>query len=641
MATGGGGCGMPKANCVRTLIVSFRHKFLILLVIIATFVLGLVSGAAFLRVTAADTMSANDLRFVDYAPLGYAAGELVAPPPLAWDDNKKSTAPQPGKEIRSSAGPLDDDYATTNGEIHVSFSGKSNAASDSGRRRHLDHHQAGDRPDKDVTAGEHHDHHHHSQQHGHVDHNQRSKEAHSQATAAAATKTTVSDEKPVENASADNLIMSELIEDDIFWGPFIDRLRPAGFREEDSDQWTRYLNRSDLRAVALEEGCGRMQNRLVTFSDGARACVRYRQNIDQIQGELFSFYLSKLLNLTNFAPTAVKMMDTADALWSTAPLKDMASAQWTTQRPVVLTKFIPDLVPALIPLQFQPLERHLNKLDVKNITLSLDKMNNSLFSGGSGGNSNNTTARTSTSTNTSTRHKNEKNGFAESGGNNNADIWPTINWSDLMAKTTTSTTAARTDDDDDDRENAIIAKNAEDDDATAASLKLRHNLIELVQWSDLILFDYLIAHLDRVVNNLYNLQWNAEIMEAPAHNLLVQPHDQLLIFLDNESGIFHGYRLLAKYEAYHNALLENLCIFRRSTITQLQRLKYQNIGALLNDHFVRSTPDAQVREALPRLGPKTIKILRDRIDRVLGQVQKCRKQFGSQSSSSSSSSPVL
>ncbi|KAF4528227.1 hypothetical protein B566_EDAN016917, partial [Ephemera danica] len=57
------------------------------------------------------------------------------------------------------------------------------------------------------------------------------------------------------------------------------------------------------------------------------------------------------------------------------------------------------------------------------------------------------------------------------------------------------------------------------------------NLRELAQWSDLIIFDYLTANLDRVVNNLYNLQWNPSMMEAPAHNLAQDVSTGLFSFL--------------------------------------------------------------------------------------------------------------
>lgn len=351
-----------------------------------------------------------------------------------------------------------------------------------------------------------------------------------------------------------------VLKDDIFWGPTIENAIPKGFDKDEAEDWNNYIDRGVV--IRLEAGCGRMQNRMVIFEDGKRACARYRQNTDQIQGELFSFYLGQLLNLTNLAPSTASIIDLNTDLWSSAA-QDISSAQWKDSRPVVLTKWVPDLEPAGIPLPFQPLERHLNKLDVRNITLGLDtpKPQRGLL---------------------------DRLGAAKNNEN----------------------------------QQQIRTSNTPINDKTLS------RLIELAQWSDLIVFDYLIANLDRVVNNLYNFQWNADIMAAPAHNLARQSDSQLLVFLDNESGLLHGYRLLKKYEAYHGLLLDNLCVFRQPTIDALQKLRDHGVGKKLQNLFEQSTT-ISTRDVLPPLPDKSIKILIDRIDRVLGQVQKCRELFSS------------
>lgn len=351
-----------------------------------------------------------------------------------------------------------------------------------------------------------------------------------------------------------------VLKDDIFWGPTIENAIPKGFDKDEAEEWNNYIDRGVV--IRLEAGCGRMQNRMVIFEDGKRACARYRQNTDQIQGELFSFYLGQLLNLTNLAPSTASIIDLNTDLWSSAA-QDISSAQWKASRPVVLTKWVPDLEPAGIPLPFQPLERHLNKLDVRNITLGLDTPK------------------------------------------------PQGGLLDRLGASTNN-----------DNQQQVRSSNTPINDKTLS------RLIELAQWSDLIVFDYLIANLDRVVNNLYNFQWNADIMAAPAHNLARQSDSQLLVFLDNESGLLHGYRLLKKYEAYHGLLLDNLCVFRQPTIDALQKLRDHGVGKKLQNLFEKSTT-LSTRDVLPPLPDKSIKILIDRIDRVLGQVQKCRELFSS------------
>lgn len=354
-----------------------------------------------------------------------------------------------------------------------------------------------------------------------------------------------------------------IIKSNIYWGELVERALPQGFSAQDTRDWNAYVV-SETAVQRLEQGCGRMQNRLLIFRDGTRACARYRQNTDQIQGELFSFYLGRLLNMTNLAPSAVLTVNVESDKWSTV-VHDITQAQWKQQRPVVLTRWLPNLEPAGIPQPFQPIDRHLNKQDVWNITLALTTM---------AGKSSSVDA------------ENSDNALHQ----NSHSVDSSINIS-----------------------------------ITPNSLALER-LVELAQWSDLIVFDYLIANLDRVVNNLYNFQWNAEIMAAPAHNLARQSNSQLLIFLDNESGLLHGYRLLKKYEAYHGLLLNNLCVFREPTIRTLRQLRDAGAGRKLREIF-EQTASAEVRDVLPTLPDKSIKILNDRIDRVLGQVDKCKQMI--------------
>ncbi|CAH1164796.1 unnamed protein product [Phaedon cochleariae] len=321
---------------------------------------------------------------------------------------------------------------------------------------------------------------------------------------------------------------SGLVEDGIYWGSKVEKALPEGYLRDDT--WGAYVQKAV--AVKMESGCGRMQNRLVTFQDGLKGCVRYRQNTDQIQGELFSFYLAKILNLPNLAPSTISVVDLAKPLWQNLA-NEIASAQWNSNRPIVLTQFITNLNSAAIPEVFKPVERHLNKYDVLNMTKQ----------------------------------------FAS-------------DQSGLMKR-----------------------------------------MVELAQWSDLIVFDYLTANLDRIVNNLYNYQWNANIMDAPAHNLAKKTDSELLVFLDNESGLLHGYRLLKKYEIYHSILLENLCVFRRSTADRIRKLKMKgNVGHLLRGMFDTQNGDI-VKDILPTIPNKSVKILNERIDKVYNQITKCESIF--------------
>ncbi|XP_042871175.1 extracellular serine/threonine protein kinase four-jointed-like [Penaeus japonicus] len=313
-----------------------------------------------------------------------------------------------------------------------------------------------------------------------------------------------------------------LLVDGIYWADSVEGKLPTGFSDSEVDEWRKFTRQHAV--VRLEEGCGRMQNRLIIFENGTKSCCRYRQNYDQIQGEIFSFYLSRLLGLTNVPPSALGVVKASAWQWSNVG-SQLALAQWTEERPVVMTRFIEGLVPAFIPSSLREAKRRLHPMNVE-----------------------------------------------------------------------------------------------EQDPQNVAAL------IELAQWSDLVIFDYLTANLDRVVNNLYNMQWNPKMMEAPAHNLARHKQSGLLVFLDNESGLLHGYRLLDKYESFHASLLKALCVFRRSTAERVRQLVLRrDVGDRLRKMFRRYEPDLQ--DYLPPIPDKSIKILNERLQNVHKQIAKCEKWY--------------
>ncbi|ELU09294.1 hypothetical protein CAPTEDRAFT_221135 [Capitella teleta] len=152
--------------------------------------------------------------------------------------------------------------------------------------------------------------------------------------------------------------------------------------------------------------------------------------------------------------------------------------------------------------------------------------------------------------------------------------------------------------------------------------KTENELRELVQWSDLIIFDYLTANLDRVVNNMFNHQWNADMMISPTHNLEGVASSGLLVFLDNEAGLLHGYRLLDKYQSYHETLLGSLCIFKTETAQKIKEFvaSDESLGQALTTAFESSDP---LHHLLPRLPPKNVKILQSRLRQVHDQIIRC------------------
>ena len=307
--------------------------------------------------------------------------------------------------------------------------------------------------------------------------------------------------------------------DGVLWSEATEKKCPGGFTEEDQKSWKSKIDKT--KVVKLETGCGRMQNRMATFKDAVRACVRYRVNTDQLQGEIFSYYLSKLLGIDNVPPSSLHLVNTMDDRWRTVT-GEIANSKWADDKVVIFTQFVEGLKPSYIPVEFRDEDRKLHPL-----------------------------------------------------------------------------------------QDLIHSKGPED-------------ICDLVQWSDLIVFDYLTANLDRVVNNMFNRQWNPNMMNTPAHNL-ERTSGGRLIFLDNESGLFHGYRLLDKYASYHRTLLDALCVFRNSTARAIERLHHSgSVGEELNKMF---SQNEALFNQIPRLPQKNAKILQQRISDVYDQIQKCKKQY--------------
>ncbi|XP_059482797.1 extracellular serine/threonine protein kinase four-jointed [Neocloeon triangulifer] len=318
-------------------------------------------------------------------------------------------------------------------------------------------------------------------------------------------------------------VNSSLIANGVYWSDTVEMALPQGYDSTSASEWRKFVRKA--RVIKMEEGCGRMQNRLVTFDNGSTSCCRYRQNVDQIQGEIFGFYLGRyILGLPNLTPTTLSRVKPQSRQWASVKAQ-VSLAQWATEeKAVVMTKFVPLLLSAYIPTFLRPYDRRLHPPDVQDTP---------------------------------------------------------------------------------------------DVDAS-----------ELAQWSDLVVFDYLTANMDRMINNMYNLQWNPTMMDAPAHNLAKDASTGLLLFLDNESGLLHGYRLLDKYEHYHKSILNAVCIFRRSTADAIKRLyKQNNVGELLRSAFKSSDPEFV--DILPSLPEKNVKILNKRIARVHEQIVKCESMYKS------------
>ncbi|XP_066467113.1 four-jointed box protein 1 [Tiliqua scincoides] len=149
----------------------------------------------------------------------------------------------------------------------------------------------------------------------------------------------------------------------------------------------------------------------------------------------------------------------------------------------------------------------------------------------------------------------------------------------------------------------------------------REQLVELVQWSDLILFDYLTANFDRLVSNLFSLQWDARVMQRATSNLQRGP-DGGLVFLDNEAGLAHGYRLLAMWDRYNEPLLRSVCVFREATAQRVRELhRLRNAAPELLRLYRTREPLA---DGLGFLSEQQARLLQERVDFVHRHILHCK-----------------
>lgn len=149
-------------------------------------------------------------------------------------------------------------------------------------------------------------------------------------------------------------------------------------------------------------------------------------------------------------------------------------------------------------------------------------------------------------------------------------------------------------------------------------------LLELMQWSDLIMFDYLTANFDRLVSNLFSLQWDSRVMERDTNNLLKTPGGDL-VFIDNEAGLVHGFRVLNMWEKYHNSVLSSVCVFRKRTTQRLAELhRRRDSRRRLLELYRDSEPLSQ---ELGFLSDEHAGVLQDRIDRLYKHIVHCKEKY--------------
>ncbi|XP_078404969.1 four-jointed box protein 1 [Cetorhinus maximus] len=312
---------------------------------------------------------------------------------------------------------------------------------------------------------------------------------------------------------------AQVLAQDVFWSDRLDGVPSAGFSDLHVKRWQLKARSSWL--VSLERGCGRVSNRLASFSDGTRACLRYGINPDQVLGETLSFYLSRLLGIRNVPALALSRVNINAEQWLRVR-QDVQGSQWADKPIVSLTEWISNLTDVVTPPSLRTEGRRLHPLveELANVT--------------------------------------------------------------------------------------------------------SQEMLELVQWSDLILFDYLTANFDRLASNLLSLQWDSRVMERSTNNLH-RTAKGALVFIDNEAGLVHGYRVLPMWDRYHESLLKTLCIFRKETAKKIAELhKSQNVANQLLDLYRANEPLAS---QMGFLSEEHSEMLQSRTDRLYKHILQCKANY--------------
>ncbi len=145
-------------------------------------------------------------------------------------------------------------------------------------------------------------------------------------------------------------IPDNAIENRVFWSAWLDGLSTRVFGVEHERKWREQVR--DARVVVLEAGCGRPTNRLATFADGTRACVRYGIDADQVLGETLSYYLAELLGISNLPPLALSKLNMSSEQWASVR-GNIELLEWSPNAIVSLTEFIPNVTGVFIPLHLR------------------------------------------------------------------------------------------------------------------------------------------------------------------------------------------------------------------------------------------------------------------------------------------------
>lgn len=111
-----------------------------------------------------------------------------------------------------------------------------------------------------------------------------------------------------------------------------------------------------------------------------------------------------------------------------------------------------------------------------------------------------------------------------------------------------------------------------DDTIKRSNLSIPSDIVEVIQWGTVIVFDYLINHYDRLSEWLKD---NKNSLNWLLHNSLLS-NDGKLWLVDNEKCFFYPSKrkhpTYASMEQFNEKLLKTLCVFQSSFVKEMQAL---------------------------------------------------------------------
>lgn len=311
---------------------------------------------------------------------------------------------------------------------------------------------------------------------------------------------------------------SDELPNEVYWSEDLEsRFQPI-FSEEQRKSFV--TKARTMRVMSLQgEACGRMKNRLAVLEDGTKVCCRYRDNVNELRGELYAYHFSNLLGLWSIPPTTAVRVDFGSRQWRNVA-KSAQDAEWEDGSDVIMVLYVENLEGEYVP--------------------------------------------------------------------------------DILKQ-----------------DNPILTQKS------VQNLAIKEQL-RLMQWSDMIVFDFITGHTDRLFNNLLNLQWNPHMMEKFVHNLH-RTSSGHLVLIDNESAFWIGYVSAKKKPANYDLqllFLQKLCIFRRSTLRTVQCLQDSGQGDVILAKYVeRTDPESYV--SMQKFNRRDKEHFLSRIQTVMEVAQQC------------------